>query len=175
MKYAITGHTSGIGKAISESVVNFIGFSKSTGYDINNRTDRERIINNCATNEVDVFINNAHDEFGQTYMLLDFFHAFKDTNKTIINVGSDVAEDETILKNYEHFLEYQIQKKSLRVLHNDLIKLDTTLNLKYTHFGYVGTERILQKYPNMPTTEYITVDNAVSIIMKHVKSNVNET
>ena len=163
MKYAITGHTSGIGKAISESVVNFIGFSKSTSYDINNRIDRKRIIKQC--NDVDVFINNAHDGFGQTYMLLDLFHAFKYTNKTIINVGSNVAEDETILKNYEHLLEYQIQKKSLRILHNDLIKLDTTLNLKYTHFGYVGTERILQKYPNISTTEYITVDNAVSIIL----------
>ena len=163
MKYAITGHTSGIGKAISESVVNFIGFSKSTSYDINNRIDRKRIIKQC--NDVDVFINNAHDGFGQTYMLLDLFHAFKDTNKTIINVGSNVAEDETILKNYEHLLEYQIQKKSLRILHNDLIKLDTTLNLKYTHFGYIGTERILQKYPNMSTTEYITVENAVSIIL----------
>ena len=163
MKYAITGHTSGIGKAISESVVNFIGFSKSTSYDINNRIDRKRIIKQC--NDVDVFINNAHDGFGQTYMLLDLFHAFKDTNKTIINVGSNVAEDETILKNYEHLLEYQIQKKSLRILHNDLIKLDTTLNLKYTHFGYIGTERILQKYPNISTTEYITVENAVSIIL----------
>jgi hypothetical protein len=163
MKYAITGHTSGIGKAISESVVNFIGFSKSTSYDINNRIDRKRIIKQC--NDVDVFINNAHDGFGQTYMLLDLFHAFKDTNKTIINVGSNVAEDETILKNYEHLLEYQIQKKSLRVLHNDLINLDTPLNLKYTHFGYVGTERILQKYPNISTTEYITVENAVSIIL----------
>ena len=163
MKYAITGHTSGIGKAISESVVNFIGFSKSTSYDINNRIDRKRIIKQC--NDVDVFINNAHDGFGQTYMLLDLFHAFKYTNKTIINVGSNVAEDETILKNYEHLLEYQIQKKSLRILHNDLIKLDTTLNLKYTHFGYVGTERILQKYPNISTTEYITVENAVSIIL----------
>jgi hypothetical protein len=163
MKYAITGHTSGIGKAISESVVNFIGFSKSTSYDINNRIDRKRIIKQC--NDVDVFINNAHDGFGQTYMLLDLFHAFKYTNKTIINVGSNVAEDETILKNYEHLLEYQIQKKSLRVLHNDLINLDTPLNLKYTHFGYVGTERILQKYPNISTTEYITVENAVSIIL----------
>jgi hypothetical protein len=163
MKYAITGHTSGIGKAISESVVNFIGFSKSTSYDINNRIDRKRIIKQC--NDVDVFINNAHDGFGQTYMLLDLFHAFKYTNKTIINVGSNVAEDETILKNYEHLLEYQIQKKSLRVLHNDLINLDTSLNLKYTHFGYVGTERILQKYPNISTTEYITVENAVSIIL----------
>jgi hypothetical protein len=161
MKYAITGHTSGIGKAVSESVTNFIGFSKSTGYNINERIDRKRIIKQC--NDVDVFINNAHDGFGQTYMLLDLFHAFKDTNKTIINVGSKVADE--ILKNYEHLLEYQIQKKSLRVLHNDLIKLDTTLNLKYTQFGYVGTERILQKYPNMATTEYITVDNAVNIIL----------
>ena len=163
MKYAVTGHTSGIGKAVTESVTNFIGFSKSTGYNINERTDRKRIIKQC--NDVDVFINNAHDKFGQTYMLLDLFHAFKDTNKTIINVGSVIAEDETVLKNYEHLLEYQIQKKSLRTLHNDLVNLDTSLNLKYTYFGYVGTERILQKYPDMATTEYITVDNAVNIIL----------
>ena len=163
MKYAITGHTSGIGKAISESVTNFIGFSKSTGYNINEHIDRKRIIKQC--NNVDVFINNAHDTFGQTYMLLDLFHEFKDTNKTIINVGSIIAEDKTVLKNYEHLLEYQIQKKSLRTLHNDLVNLDTTLNLKYVYFGYVGTERILQKYPNMSPTEYITVDNAVSIIL----------
>lgn len=35
MKYAVTGHTLGIGKAIYEELSpNCIGFSKSTGYDI---------------------------------------------------------------------------------------------------------------------------------------------
>jgi hypothetical protein len=163
MKYAITGHTSGIGKAVFESCKNIIGFSKSQGHDIQSVQDRKKIIEQI--HDCDVFINNAHEGFGQTYMLLDLFHRWKTTNKTIINVGSIIAEDETILKNFEHLLEYQIQKKSLRVLHNDLIQLNTRLQLKYVYFGYVGTERILKKYPNISTDQYITVDEAVKIIL----------
>ena len=163
MKYSITGHTSGIGKALFETLPNSKGFSRSNGYDINNNHDRRRIIeesNNC-----DVFINNACNAFGQTLLLLDLFHSWKDTNKTIINIGSIIAEDESVLKNHENLLEYQIQKKSLRVLHNDLVRLDTALTLKYVYFGYVGTDRILKKYPNMTSDMYITVDSAVKKIL----------
>tara|TARA_B110000503_G_scaffold58423_1_gene93437 strand:- start:4272 stop:4766 length:495 start_codon:yes stop_codon:yes gene_type:complete len=163
MKYGITGHTSGIGKALFETLPNSKVFSRSNGYNINNKHDRRRIIeesNNC-----DIFINNAQDAFGQTLLLLELFCNWKDTNKTIINIGSIIAEDKTILKNYEHLLEYQIQKKSLRILHNDLVNLDTAINLKYVYFGYVGTERILKKYPNMTTDMYITVAAAVDKIL----------
>jgi hypothetical protein len=164
MKYVITGHTSGIGKAIFESCKDAIGFSKSQGYDILSTYDRKRIIDQIC--DFDVFINNAHDGFGQTYMLLDLFHSWQNTNKTIINVGSVVAEETTILKNYEHLLEYQIQKKSLKVLHNDLVNLKTNLTLKYVSFGYVGTERILKKYPNLTKDQYITIDEAVDSILR---------
>jgi hypothetical protein len=164
MKYVITGHTSGIGKAIFESCKDAIGFSKSQGFDITSATDRKQIIKQC--HDCDVFINNAHDSFGQTYMLLDLFHSWQNTNKTIINVGSVVAEETTILKNYEHLLEYQIQKKSLKVLHNDLVNLKTNLTLKYVSFGYVGTERILKKYPNLTKDQYITIDEAVDSILR---------
>jgi hypothetical protein len=99
-------------------------------------------------------------------MLLDLFHSWQNTNKTIINVGSVVAEETTILKNYEHLLEYQIQKKSLKVLHNDLVNLKTNLTLKYVSFGYVGTERILKKYPNLTKDQYITIDEAVDSILR---------
>lgn len=163
MKYAVTGHTSGIGKAVFESCNNSIGFSKSQGYDILSAQDRKKIIEQ--TRDCDVFVNNAHDGFGQAYMLLDLFHSWKNTSKTIINVGSIIAEDTTVLKNYEHLLEYQIQKKSLRILHNDLVNLKTSLKLNYVYFGYVGTERILQKYPNMTKDQYITIEEAVKIIL----------
>lgn len=163
MKYAITGHTSGIGKAVFESCNNVIGFSRSQGYDILSPQDRKRIISQ--SQDCDVFINNAHNGFGQTYMLLDLFHSWKNTDKTIVNVGSVIAEDTTILKNYEHLLEYQIQKKSLKVLHNDLSNLNYSVKLKYVYFGYVGTERILKKYPDMNRDQYITPDDAVKIIL----------
>ena len=49
MKYAITGHTSGIGKALYENYLpNAIGFSRSNGFNIS--TDIRKIIHeskNC--------------------------------------------------------------------------------------------------------------------------------
>lgn len=163
MKYAITGHTQGIGLGLFNKLDNAIGFSTSTGYDITEEKDRKRIIQKSAG--CDVFINNAHSQFGQVDMLLDLFYAWRNQNKLIINVGSIIAEDSTCLKGYEHLLQYQIQKKALKVLHNDIVKLQSDLKLKYVYFGYVGTERILKKYPDMARTQYITVDEAVNLIL----------
>ena len=62
MKFAITGHTSGIGKAIAELCrtkgYQWIGFSRGTGYDISE--DCDKIVNESS--DCDVFINNAHDK-----------------------------------------------------------------------------------------------------------------
>lgn len=163
MKYAITGHTQGIGQAVYSKLKHAKGFSRSNGFDIDNIVSRKKIIEQIQ--DCDVFINNAHSNFSQTLMLLDVFHSWMNTNKTIINIGSVIAENETNLKNYEHLLEYQIQKKSLRTLHYDLVNLQTNLNLKYVYFGYVGTERILKKYPDMTKDQYISVDEAVDLIL----------
>ena len=163
MKYAITGHTQGIGQAVFNRLTDVKGFSKSNGFDIDDPKSRRKIVNEIQ--DCDVFINNAQSNFSQTLMLLDVFQSWANTNKTIINVGSIIAENETILKNYEHLLEYQVQKKSLRTLHFDLLNLQTSLNLKYVYFGYVGTERILKKYPHFTPDNYITVDEAVNKIL----------
>jgi hypothetical protein len=163
IKYALTGHTDGIGKAIFSTLSNVKGFSRTNGFDINDTECRKKIIKEIE--DCDVFINNAQSNFAQTLMLLDVFHDWKHTNKTIINVGSVIAEDNTVLKNYEHLLEYQIQKKSLKTLHYDLIALETELNLKYVYFGYVGTDKILKKYPTITREQYITVEEAVNKIL----------
>ncbi len=87
---AITGHTSGIGKAIYEAFPNSIGCSRNTGHDISTQTGRTMILHqamNC-----DVFINNAHNGFNQTEMLNTMFDAWKDQdNKHIINIGTDAV------------------------------------------------------------------------------------
>lgn len=162
MKYAITGHTDGIGKAVFEKV-NGVGFSRSNGYDITIKDDRHRIISEI--DDCDIFINNAQNAFGQVDMLVDLFRMWKDKEKTIINVGSVIAEDKTVLRRFEHLIDYRIQKKALKVLHNDIVNLNTKLTLKYVYFGYVGTEKILKKYPNMSPKMYITVDEAVNKIL----------
>ena len=62
MKVAITGHTSGLGKGLYEQLGalghEVIGFSTSTGCDINNELNRRTIIGVCQ--DFDLFINNAY-------------------------------------------------------------------------------------------------------------------
>lgn len=49
-------------------------------------------------------------------------------------------------------------KQALKNTHINLEKQNKTVNLKYIRFGYVGTDKILAKYPNLEN--YITVDKA---------------
>lgn len=106
---AITGHTKGFGKALFDSTES-IGFSRSNGYDITKDNDRAKIISeikNC-----DVFINNACDNYGQIDMLYDVYDAWKDTNKTIISVGSLASNGaEWRLKP----MKYSVIKKALDI------------------------------------------------------------
>jgi len=88
-KLAVTGHTKRIGKAIYDAFPNSIGLSKSTGYDITDKNSRTRILH--AVRECDVFINNAHDGFGQVELLNDLFTSWKDEEKLIINIGVDTV------------------------------------------------------------------------------------
>ena len=161
MKYAITGHTKGIGKYIFDKMSpNAAGFSLSTGYDINDKEDRRRIIResrNC-----DVFINNAESNFSQTYMLIDLFKEWKDLNKTIINVGSRIAEIKLPSDKLE-LLEYQSQKLSLKTVVNQL--QGYPCNVTYKWFAYVGTDRILKKYPHFTAQDYLTLEQASNIIL----------
>jgi hypothetical protein len=161
MKYAITGHTQGIGQGLYNRLSpNATGFSRSTGYDIDNKEDRRRIIRE--SKDCDVFINSAGSNFSQTYLLIELFNAWKDTNKTIINIGSRVSEIKLPATRLE-LLEYQAQKLILKTMVNEL--QGYTCNVTYKWFAYVGTERILKKYPHFTSADYISIDAAVDIIL----------
>ena len=159
--YAITGHTAGIGKRLYERLTtSAIGFSLSTGYDITNSIDRRRII--IESYNCDVFINNATSGFGQTLLFLELFHEWKNQNKTIINVGSRIAEIKLLPNHRQDLLKYQAEKLILKEMSNRVSGICT---VKYKWFAYVGTEKILKKYPHFTTMDYITEDQAVNIIL----------
>ena len=161
MKYAMTGHTQGIGQGLYNRLSpDAIGFSRSNGYDINNKEDRRRIIRE--SRDCDVFINNAESGFSQTYLLIELFKEWKDTNKTIINVGSRIAEIKLPPTRLE-LLEYQAQKLILKNMVNEL--QGYSCNVYYKWFAYVGTEKILKKYPHFTPTDYISIDSAIDIIL----------
>lgn len=160
MKYALTGHTSGIGKAIYDklSPSDCKGFSRYTGYDITVLYNRQMIIEQC--NECSVFINNAHASWGQVELLIDLLRVWLDKPKQIINIGSFAAHTEIPVHRQE-LLTYAAQKSALYNVVTNSQKYRCKVD--YVQWSYVGTERILRKYPNL--AEYLPVENAVNDVL----------
>lgn len=160
--YAITGHTSGIGKCMYERLSNSaIGFSLSSGYDITIKSDRQRIIEE--SKDCDVFINNAPVGFSQTLLFLELFQEWRNnSNKTIINVGSRIAEIKALPYSRQDLLQYQAEKLILKEMSSRTVDF---CKVKYKWFAYVGTEKILKKYPHFTKDDYITEKQAVDIIL----------
>lgn len=94
MKIAITGHTTGIGKAIFEKLEAeghiVLGMSRTTGYHL--PEDGDRVLHD--SKDCDIFINLWHErntDF-QIQLLYDFFLMWKGQNKHIISIGSRAGE-----------------------------------------------------------------------------------
>ena len=108
MKLAITGHTSGIGKAFAELCdhknIEWSGFSRSNGFDISQRDEWLT----QAADDCDVFINNAYDKFYQVDLLYDLWDKWSALDKQIVCVSStspDIPKD--------HVWPYSIHKAAL--------------------------------------------------------------
>lgn len=92
-KIIITGHTRGIGKALSDVFITqghtVVGFSKSNGYDIEDENVRNDIINKIK--DADIFINNAYHPIGQVDLLDRSIKQWHETHKLIINISSKMV------------------------------------------------------------------------------------
>jgi hypothetical protein len=161
MIFAITGHTSNIGKSIFDFLnPNIKGFSRSNGYDISSFEDRKRIVEesiNC-----DVFINNAHSDYHQCRILIELFHQWKDQDKIIVNIGSSIADKKTTViwkgnfdlkcLNYFKFTTWRMA--------------EVTINGSFLTIAEQGSE-IVFKIP-IESVRSVRVDNHVSS-RKHVR------
>lgn len=163
MKYAITGHTKGVGKAVYDRLnPDILGFSTSTGYDINKKEDRARIV--AEAFDCDVFINNAANNFGQVYMFLDILKAWRALpEKRIINIGNRAGEIVLPLSHY-HLLYLHAEKTTLKALSKELTP-NTKCTVEYRWFKAVATEAMLEKYPQWTRNDYLTPDQAADIIL----------
>ena len=121
---AITGHTSGIGKALFEKLDDVIGFSLTSGYNITNPIERTNIVNQIK--DCDVFVNNAFDNYGQCNMLFEVWKSWMHTDKLIINIGSDVTKY-SMSPNRLEILDYYNYKIALKDLHERLQNLKQVL------------------------------------------------
>ena len=94
-KIAITGHTSGLGLALTKycdnNGIKWVGFSRSTGHNISDRafqTSLPKAIEDC-----DVFINNACDfQHNQIALLYEMWNHWQQLNKQIVCISSTSQE-----------------------------------------------------------------------------------
>ena len=132
-KIVITGHTSGIGKAIYDkfteiSCREIIGMSRSNGYDI--EKDFDKIVKEATGAEL--FINNAYRDSQQ----LKLFHALKDKVDMMVVMGSVSRHyPELIPTDYVHDKQAlaeacrleSIKPTGIPILHLDLGFLEGTV------------------------------------------------
>lgn len=165
MKISITGTTRGLGLSLITQLqkqnIDVIGFNKSTGYDINNKIDRQRIISESA--EYDVFINNAYDRYGQLDLLYEIYNKWKDKNKLIVTVGS-LASNAAEWRLTPCL--YSTIKKSLDVATYQLINSHDRKGCKLMIFkpGYLGNE-----------SNKISYDYAATFLIENIINNKYET
>jgi NAD(P)-dependent dehydrogenase (short-subunit alcohol dehydrogenase family) len=90
MKIALTGHTSGIGKALYDILSKdheVVCFSRTNGYDISHQRIMDQIVQESL--DCDVFINNAYYSLSQVNILNKLWYFWKrDKTKTIVNISS---------------------------------------------------------------------------------------
>ena len=147
MIIGITGHTSGIGKAIYEKYDNSIGFSRSNGYDIGKN---RKIIESAST--IDVFINNAYEEFFQVELLYGLINS--GYKGKVINISSNSSDG---IKNQIH--PYAISKYALDKASEQLFYRG--YNVTNLRLGWVDTPRVAEKAKDK---KKIPTDYVVNII-----------
>lgn len=131
MKIALTGHSKGLGAEIVkhfEPNHTIVGFSRTNGYDIKSPFDRKKILKQSI--EADVFINLAQNYYHQTDLLLEFFSRWEQEQKMIINISSDVVDDDTWGQDRLDLIEYKTQKKTLELMAGYLSKRDTKVTIR---------------------------------------------
>lgn len=92
-KVVITGHTSGIGKGLYDYFLsnndNVIGYSRSNGFDLSNKDQLDRCIQEIISNDTEITILNAYAGRAQLTMLTLLNNIWcMNKNKTVVIIGS---------------------------------------------------------------------------------------
>ena len=112
MKIAITGHTAGIGQALSKLYATqgheVVGLSKRDGNNIRNIPKIADQIELC-----DIFVNNAQAGYAQTELLFEMAQRWKGTKKHIIVISTMMTQDPVSTLDGLDMDQYRIQKVTL--------------------------------------------------------------
>lgn len=158
LKFAITGHTKGLGKEIANRVLH-VGFSRTNGFDISTASGRQKIIEHL--DDCNVFINCAYcGDFSQVNMLYDVFNKWMDKDSVIINIGS-----ETTSGIKKHIWPYSSHKAALDKASEQLSFLNKKCRVVNFRFGYINSERVVK---TINPSEFIKIEDAAKFIIDSV-------
>jgi|688.fasta_scaffold87431_3 NAD(P)-dependent dehydrogenase (short-subunit alcohol dehydrogenase family) len=140
MKIAITGHSAGIGQALTKVYQaqghEIVGLSKRHGHNIRNIPKIALNIEPC-----DVFINNAQAGFAQTELLFEMYRLWKgQAGKRIINISTIMASQPVSTLPGLDMIEYRNQKVTLEQAHYQLQHLQDWPKLVLIRPGAVATQ-----------------------------------
>lgn len=140
MKIAITGHTAGIGQALSKVYQSqgheIIGLSRRNGYNIRSIPKLLTMIEPC-----DIFINNAQVGFAQTELLFAVYETWQGKEgKKIINISTMLTSSPISSLPGLKMTEYYIQKQTLEQSISQLRHLKNWPKLCLVKPGGVATQ-----------------------------------
>lgn len=130
MKIAITGHTAGIGRALSRCYIarghEIIGLSKRDGHNIRAISKIADLIEPC-----DMWINNAQSAFAQTELLFEMVQRWQGTKKHIMIISTMMTQEPVCPLPGLDMDQYRVQKialeESIRQIRNRRLGVRLTL------------------------------------------------
>jgi nucleoside-diphosphate-sugar epimerase len=159
MKIAITGHSAGIGHALSTIYIaqghEVVGLSRRNGYNIRSIPKVAGMIEPC-----DVFINNAQVGFAQTELMWEVWNRWRGQNKTIINISTQMTDNSVAPR--EEWDQYIIQKKALELAHSQCQERSLLPKLILIKPGAIATQ------PGQRPPEYQDVDKYAQETIEYI-------
>ena len=163
MKIAVTGHSAGIGQALTKIFEarghEVVGLSRRNGYNIRSLPKVAGMIEPC-----DMFINNAQVGYAQTELLFEMWRRWRGQQKYIVNVGTQMTD--MFLPPKEEWDEYIIQKKALDLATQLLEHRSEWPRLMLVRPGSIATQ------PGQQPPEYMNVDEYAEGISEWIAKNI---
>lgn len=138
-KIAITGHTAGIGHSLYNRLIgqhNILGFSRSNGYDLSEKSTVNQIIS--ASADVDIFVNNAYGNARQLDLGLQWANKNAHRSVLLINIGSLLCyvNDIEFPTNIKEYIKNKLLLRRMSYIVNQWNK---SIQISLVELGFVAT------------------------------------
>lgn len=158
MKIAITGHTAGIGQALSQEYQQLgheiVGLSRRQGNNIRNIPKICDQIEPC-----DMFVNNAQSGYSQTELLFEMAKRWQGTKKHIVVISTQMTQEPVSSLPGLEMDQYRIQKVALEESVKQLRHRQLGLRLTIVRPGNIATS------PDKTVPPAADVDNWAKILI----------